>query len=408
MNSRHNIKLIYVFVMFTGVIVNGFAISHADTDTANIQPNDPLFSKQEALFRKINVFEAWNITKGDPNILIGVIDNGFDFFHPDIEGNLLPGFYASGGYHTECFETIGHGTAVASLIIAENNNKIGMTGLAPACRVLTASHGAIEHKLAKMQKKFRRENPDAGPKEFSKALRKYQNELKGFTARWTRYICLSFTETIRYLVDRNVKVINMTSLLRKNLCPPDAWKKLEDAFSYAREKGVIIVMSSGDDGHQFDDYPGNPDSVIIVGSTLLDDSRWEEILDIKGSKIKQGSSFGKRLTVMAPSESLQVCGPHLEHVYTREDGPLGPTDADFDELGAYYVFPNGATSCAAPIVTSLVALIYSVRPDLDAKTVVNIIKEGSDDIGDKGFDIYTGYGRVNFGKTIEIALTWNK
>jgi len=409
MSNKHEIKLFYILVMFACVIVNGTAISKVEIGTANVRPNDPLFSEQEALFRKINVFEAWNITKGDPNILIGVFDNGFDFFHPDIEGNLLPGFYASGGYHTECFETIAHGTAVASLIIAGNNNKIGMTGLAPACRVLTASYGAIEHKFAKLQKKFRRENPDAGPKEFGKAMRKFRTELKGFATKWTRYICLSTAEAIRYLVDRNVKVINMSSLLKKSLCPPEAWEKLEDSFAYAKEKGVIIVLSSGDDARQFDDYPGSPDSVIIVGATLLDDSRWEEILDIKGSKIKQGSSFGKRLTVMAPSESLQVCGPHLEHVYTRVDGPLGgPPDADFNELGAYFVFPNGATSCAAPIVTSLVALVYSVRPDLEAETVVDIIKEGCDDVGDKGFDIYTGYGRVNFGKTIKIALKWNK
>jgi len=404
MSNKHEIGLFYTLILFASLIVNNMVIGKVDTDNPNMQPNDPLFSEQEALFRKINVFDAWHVTKGDPNILIGVIDNGFDFFHPDIEGNLLPGFYASGGYHTECFETIGHGTAVASLIIAGNNNKIGMTGLAPACRVVTASYGSIENKFAKMQKKFRRENPDAGPKEFGKALSKYRTELKGFAAHWTQHICLSFAEAIRYLVDRNVKVINMSSLLKKSLCPPEAWEKLEDAFAYAKEKAVIIVVSSGDDGRLCEDYPGGPDTVIIVGSTLLDDSRWEEILDIKGSKIKQGSSFGKRLTVMAPTENLQVCGPHLEHVYTREDGPLGPTDADFNELGAYFVFPNGATSCAAPMVTSLGALVYSVRPDLDAETVVDIIKESCDDIGEKGFDIYTGYGRINFGKTIEIAL----
>ena len=408
MSIKHERAFFYAVVIFSSLVVINAAISKVVTSAANVQPNDPLFSQQEALFRKINVFDAWRITKGDPNILIGVIDNGFDFFHPDIEGDLLPGFYASGGYHTECFENIAHGTAVASLIIAGNNNKIGMTGLAPACRVIAASYGAIEHKFAKMQKKFRRENPDAGPNEFGKAMRKYRAELKGFAARWTRYICLSFAEAIRYLVDRNVKVINMSSLLKKSLCPPEAWERLEDAFAYAKDKGIIIVMSSGDDGRLCEDYPGSPDTVIIVGSTLLDDSRWEEILDIKGSKIKQGSSFGKRLTVMAPTENLQVCGPHLEHVYSREDGPLGPTDADFSELGAYFVFPNGATSCAAPIVTSLVALVYSIRPDLDAETVVDIIKEGCDDVGEKGFDIYTGYGRVNFGKTIEIALKRNK
>ena len=83
-----------------------------------------------------------------------------------------------------------------------------------------------------------------------------------------------------------------------------------------------------------------------------------------------------------------------------------PTELKFEAM--YEVVPSGATSSAAPIVTSLVALVYSVRPDLDAENVVDIIKGGCDDIGDKGFDIYTGYGRVNFGETIEIALKRNK
>lgn len=222
MSNKHEKRLFYALVMLVSATVNGAAICQADTRSANAQPNDPLFTKQEALFRKLNVFAAWNITKGDPNVLVGVIDNGFDFFHPDFEANLLPGFYASGGYHTECFETMGHGTAVASLIIARSNNKIGMTGLAPGCRVLTASHGAIEHKLAKLQKKFRRENPEAGPRDFSKVWRERRDEIRAFNTEWARHTCLSVAEAIRYLVDRNVQVINISALLRKSLCPADA------------------------------------------------------------------------------------------------------------------------------------------------------------------------------------------
>jgi hypothetical protein len=76
--------------------------------------------------------------------------------------------------------------------------------------------------------------------------------------------------------------------------------------------------------------------------------------------------------------------------------------------GIHEVLPTGATSCAAPIVSSLVALIYSMRPELDAKSVVEIVKKGSDDISRKGYNIYTGFGRVNFGKSIELARDWGK
>ncbi|MHC4739858.1 MAG: S8 family peptidase [Planctomycetota bacterium] len=406
MDEKQNIAWSRIIAITAGLAITGLVVGEIDKsgDKIRIQPNDPLFSKQQVLFDRINVFEAWNTTKGDPNILVGVIESGFDYFHPDLKGCLLPGFYASGGYHTEFFENVAHGTVVASIIVAQDNNKAGMVGLAPHCRVLTASHGMIEHKLGRLQKKFRQDHPEAGPKEFSKVMRKYRDELKNFSTDWVRYINLSIAEAIRYLVDRRVKVINISAFLKRSLCPPETWERLEDSFTYAAEKGVIIVLAAGNNAAMCEDYPGSQDSVIVVGSTLLNDTRWEEELDIKGTKIKQGANFGKRLTVMAPTESLQVCMPHDKRFYTSEDGPMGPTKIEFN--GMYEIFPEGATSSSAPIVTSLVALVYSVRPDLDTKSVVNIIKQGCDDIGDKGYDIYTGYGRINFGKTIEIALAW--
>jgi hypothetical protein len=68
--------------------------------------------------------------------------------------------------------------------------------------------------------------------------------------------------------------------------------------------------------------------------------------------------------------------------------------------GLHEIRPNGATSSAA--------LICTVRPTLDAKSVVNIIQRGCDDIGDKGYDIYTGYGLVNFGKSLTLAREWDE
>jgi subtilisin family serine protease len=83
---------------------------------------------------------------------------------------------------------------------------------------------------------------------------------------------------------------------------------------------------------------------------------------------------------------------------------MGPTKVPFK--GPHKVLPNGATSSAAPIVTSLVALIRSARPTLDARSVVQIVQKGCDDIGEKGYDIHTGHGRVNFGKSVRLARDW--
>ncbi len=422
-SSNHNItnkaesrKLLCIIVIIVSLVISFVSVSEAkdsgSRSKSQPQLNDPLFPKQQALFNKINVFEAWNTTRGDPNVLVGIVDLGFDFFHPDLKSNLVPGFYASGGYHTECYEIVGHGTLVASIVAAKDNNKIGMTGLVPLCRVLTASYGMIENQYGRLMRKFRQDHPEAGPgdKRWAKLMEERRDEMKDFGTKWVKYMTLSQAKAIRYLVDHKVRVINISGYMQRDLCRscPEAWQQLEDAFEYAAKNDVVIVIGAGNDAVRAEGYPGNPNSMIVAGATMLNDTRWEEELDIKGSKIKQGTNFGKRLTVMAPTENIQVCIPHEKRFYIAEDGPMGPAPTELKFEAMYEIVPSGATSSAAPIVTSLVALIYSVRPDLDAKSLVNIIKQGCDDIGDKGYDIYTGYGRLNFGKTIKIALKFNK
>ncbi len=192
-SSNHNItnkaesrRLFCIIVMIVSLVISFVAVSEAreSRSKSKSQPqlNDPLCSKQQALFDKINVLEAWNTTKGDPNILVGIVDFGFDFFHPDLKENLVPGFYASGGYHTECYGIVAHGTLVASIIAAKDNNKIGMTGLAPRCRVLTASYGMIENKYGSLLRKFRQDHPEAlpGDKRWAKIQEERGDEMEDF------------------------------------------------------------------------------------------------------------------------------------------------------------------------------------------------------------------------------------
>jgi hypothetical protein len=163
----------------------------------------------------------------------------------------------------------------------------------------------------------------------------------------------------------------------------------------------LDAVPLGNNATQVDDYPGSPDTMIVAGAALLNDTRWEEEVNVQGTKIKQGSNFGKRLTVMAPVEKLVVCAPHEQRFYSCDDGPMGPMKVPFK--GMHEVRPNGATSSAAPIVTSLVALICTACPALDAKAVVKIVQESCDDVEGRGYNIHTGYGRVNFGRAVKLA-----
>jgi subtilisin family serine protease len=259
-----------------------------------------------------------------------------------------------------------------------------------------------EHTLLKLRREFERTHPKATLTDFQAEMMNHGKELAEFGEKWTTYQTTRHAEAIRYLVDHGVKVINISGfLVKKLIVSVDAWNSLEEAFGYAASKDVIIVVAAGNIAQEVEDYPGDEAHTIVAGASTLKDERWEQEMEIKGQKIKQGSCYGKRLTLMAPTEKILECVPHEKRFYECDDSPMGGTKNKFE--GMHELFPNGATSSAAPIVTSLVALVRSLRPDLRAESVIEIIKQGCDDIGEKGYDISTGWGRVNFLKTLRLA-----
>ncbi len=123
---------------------------------ASAPPNDPLYNLQWAHNNigsaaqyngtpgvDMKILQAWDITMGNPNIKIGVIDEGVDLTHPDLQANLLQGFNGAtmtsnpgdGGY---TYPTDAHGTACAGIIGAIANNGIGVAGVAPNCKIIPA------------------------------------------------------------------------------------------------------------------------------------------------------------------------------------------------------------------------------------------------------------------------------
>ena len=145
---------------------------------ANGEPNDPGFASQwhyrnlgeghynfENLNNNhvgakagcdVNALEAWKTCKGDPSIIVAILDEGVMYTHPDLEANMWcnPGESVQGaktdgdgngyegdlhGYNfvtesgditwTDANDT-GHGTHVAGTIAAVNNNGRGVCGVA--------------------------------------------------------------------------------------------------------------------------------------------------------------------------------------------------------------------------------------------------------------------------------------
>lgn len=400
-------KLAELIVLFTCLAAYATVQDAPPGDPAPSASGADLASAQQAYIDLLHIEDAWATTKGEPDCLVGVVDTGFDFFHPALKERISPGYFASGVYHTPTIELIAHGTAIASVIIASpGSDPSGMTGFAPGCRVLTASIGMPEHRLLKLQRELRRANPDASATDLQKEMIKHATELQDFGREWIDYVTRTTAEGIRYLVDHGVRVINISAFLARDILGayPDFAARLDQAFADAESRDVVMVIGAGNTGAEVREYPGTPDETIVVGATTLEDERWEMSVEQMGMSITQGSSFGPRLSVMAPSVDIASAMPHEAGFYTVSDSPTGASQGTFE--GPFHVQAVGATSMATPVVTSLVALVRSARPDLSASEVVQIIQRSAVDLDDGGVDRKTGHGRIDFRAALEMAQSW--
>ncbi len=102
---------------------------------------------------KIGAPAAWDSTIGNSSVVIGTIDTGVDYNHPDLAANIWTGADGSHGYNTITHTTDpkddnGHGTHVAGTIGGVGNNGIGVAGVnwqvkIMACKFLDATGSGL-------------------------------------------------------------------------------------------------------------------------------------------------------------------------------------------------------------------------------------------------------------------------
>ena len=98
--------------------------------------NDPAFSNRRAnwYFSAVKANEAWNITTGNDKIVVAVIDCGFDLNQPDLKKHIIhPYNVITKDSIVFATSTLNHGTHVAGIALANSNNGIGTSGIAPDC-----------------------------------------------------------------------------------------------------------------------------------------------------------------------------------------------------------------------------------------------------------------------------------
>ena len=142
--------------LYKGAAIVESAEKHALRYTLNT-PNDPDLSQQWGI-TKIKAREAWDITQGNKDIVVAVIDTGMDFRHPDLKDNIWTNAAEAAGLSgvdddkngyiddvggwdfagsiagnpqtdADPMDFDGHGTHVAGIIAARGNNTTGIAGI---------------------------------------------------------------------------------------------------------------------------------------------------------------------------------------------------------------------------------------------------------------------------------------
>ncbi|MGA7730051.1 MAG: S8 family serine peptidase [Chloroflexia bacterium] len=166
---------------------------------------------------------------------------------------------------------------------------------------------------------------------------------------------------IRWAVDHGANILNVS------LGGDETSDIQDDAVRYAHDRNVLFVAAAGNTPDGLPHYPAAYDTAMAVGATVRHDAA------------TGFSSYGPYVDISAPGVGMLSTA-----------------------LDNGYEYGNG-TSFACPMVAGAAALVWSINPGFTADQVRFILEDSSDDIGPAGWDEYTGRGRLNAQKAVQLA-----
>lgn len=173
-----------------------------------------------------------------------------------------------------------------------------------------------------------------------------------------------------YAADNGAKVINCSF--------GDIYPSLtmRAAVEYALGRGVVVVASAGQTTGDKPHYPSDYLGVISVSATGQNASGQEYFVPL--------SNFGPRVALAAPGAFVRT-----------------PALRTYGDSTGYGVFSG--TSVSAPQVSAAAAGILALRPELNPDAVKAALITTADDAASPGWDFFTGGGRLNVRKALEFA-----
>lgn len=304
-------------------------------------PNDP--GAEQWAFKDIGVYQTWDYFIGSTDVVVAIIDNGFDTFHPDLRDNLWqnkkeirnnqidddengyvddiygwnfldnnndprPSVFGLSSYE-EREAIFNHGTLVAGIIGAVGNNELGISGINWRVKLMN--------------------------------LKVVGNEGTGSMS--------ALAGAIYYAVDNGADIINIS------MVGPDEGDIVVKAVKYAYDHGVVIIAAGGNNYFSLNDEPLYP-----VCADKDEKENW--VLGVSAI------SESHRLAMFSNTGNncIDITAPGVNITSTIR---FSPTNG----LTEMYSGGWSGTSFATPMVSGAAALIKSIHPEWGPKEIYDIL-----------------------------------
>ena len=239
-----------------------------------LEPNDTYVSNQWYL-STINMPSVWNITTGNPNVKVAVLDLEVDRNHQDIGmgDDGYKNINATLGYNykdntSQVVSPQAHGTLIAGVIGAKTNNSVGISGISGG-------------------------NGNQGVTMIPYGVG---------SSLGSSFVDMSVVDdAILDAVDKGAKVINMS--FRSTIFDyPD----IDAAILYAHNHGVTLIAATGNDHVNTIYYPASNTNVIAVGAINQNLER------------SNFSNYGSEIDLVAPG--TDIYSTTIDNSYASESG----------------------------------------------------------------------------------------
>lgn len=279
----------------------------------------------------------------DKTICVAVLDEGVDTRHPDLKDPNLwhQNFSMFGTNKLLPKDKDHHGTSVAGVIAAIQDNGVGIAGINPFCKLMS---GRIY-----------------------------------FTQDNTGIDAVRISNGIKRAVDNNARVINLSWRMEPS-------PMVAEAIQYGFSKGVIFCAAAGNYVHANDDhsvqFPGRMDEVITVAA-INNKSEWVNLVNTPSDQ-KFGSCYGREVDIAAPGLFIST---------TRNNGKY--TD----------IFCGTSAACAiVSAVAAIVVAINPLLTATDVRDcLLSTADAVSSEAGLEHLN-KVGHGKINAFRAIEKAI----